>query len=45
MQEYVNQSVIEVYSAPASKANLKVEFNETKDIAIEDNEFFIALTS
>lgn len=45
VQEYVNQSVIEVYSAPPSKANLKVELNKQSDILIDDDEFFIALTN
>ena len=44
VQEYVTQSVLEVYAPPTNQASLKVQFNEQKDILIDDDEFFIALT-
>ena len=44
VQEYVNQSVIEAYAPPRNRASLLVEPNPAKDIIIEDEEFYIAVT-
>lgn len=44
VQEYVNQSVIEAYAPPRNKASLKVEPDPAKDIIVDDEEFYIAVT-
>ena len=44
VQEYVNQSVIELFAPPTSDAHLKVQVNQQKDIIVDDDEFYIAVT-
>ena len=43
VQEYVNQSVLEVYAAPTNSASLEVAYDENTDILIDDDEFFVAV--
>lgn len=45
VQEYLQKSAIELYAPPISQGNLQIEVDPTKDIVIQDREFFVAVTS
>lgn len=45
LQDYMQQSSIELYAPPISQGNLQIEVDPTKDIVIQEREFFVAVTS
>lgn len=45
VQDYLQKSAIELYAPPISQGNLQIEVDPSKDIIIQDKEFFVAVTS
>lgn len=44
VHDYIQQSAIELYVPPVSEGNLTFEVDEAKDIVINEEEFFVAVT-
>jgi len=44
VQDYINQSAIELYAAPISDGNITFQPDASKDIIIKEDELFVAIT-
>lgn len=44
VQEYVNQSVFELFAPPESDSHMSLDMNRAKELVVDDPEFIVAMS-